>query len=210
MSGEAESAGSLPRPILKTTRFRALLENGIQAREDSILNPSPCSSCSMGCGFIGAECQRTWATAPVRILRKLWGRGPLPDVKNRFCIKFLHCQCKMFMLVPVCIKFMLQKEEKGVEYMLNKQDIEALDAAIRSALVARQEELNMSDEGLGNIAFSYLKAPRGKIQSLFVGQGAPDKRKPQVIKIGELMNLCEAMGLSWTDVIRTGIKNIPK
>lgn len=105
---------------------------------------------------------------------------------------------------------MLQREEKGVENMLNKQDIEALDAAIRASLVARQEELRMTDEALGTVAFGYLKAPRGKVQSLFVGQGDPDRRKPQVIKIGELVNLCEAMGLSWSDVIKAALKQLPK
>lgn len=111
---------------------------------------------------------------------------------------------------PFCIKFMLQREEKGVENMLNKQDIEALDAAIRASLVARQEELRMTDEALGTVAFGYLKAPRGKVQSLFVGQGDPDRRKPQVIKIGELVNLCEAMGLPWADVIKSALKALPR
>lgn len=90
--------------------------------------------------------------------------------------------------------------------MLSNIDMEAADNALRASLVARQEELKLSDEKLGKQAFGYLKAPRGKVQSLFVGQGAPGKRKPQTINIWELMNLCEAMGLSWADEIRKAIK----
>ena len=94
--------------------------------------------------------------------------------------------------------------------MLSKQDMEAVNEAIRAALVARQEELKLSDEKLGKQAFGFMGAPRGKIQSLFVGQGAPGKRKPQIINICELLNLCEAMGLSWQDEIRKALKTLPK
>ena len=94
--------------------------------------------------------------------------------------------------------------------MLSKADMEAADRALRSSLVARQEELRLSDEKLGKQAFGFLKAPRGKVQSLFVGQGMPGKRKPQVINIWELVNLCEAMGLSWPEEIRKAVKQAQK
>lgn len=94
--------------------------------------------------------------------------------------------------------------------MLSSAEMEAADQALRASLVARQEELRLSDEKLGRQAFGYLKAPRGKVQALFVGQGAPGKRKPQTINIWELVNLCEAMGLSWTDEIRKAVKAITK
>lgn len=90
--------------------------------------------------------------------------------------------------------------------MLSNIDMEVADNALRASLVARKEELRLSDEKLGKQAFGYLKAPRGKVQSLFVGQGAPGKRKPQTINIWELINLCEAMGLSWADEIRKATK----
>ena len=90
--------------------------------------------------------------------------------------------------------------------MLSKAEMEAADQALRSALVAKQEELKLSDERLGRQAFGFLKAPRGKVQSLFVGQGKPGKRKPQVINIWELINLCEAMGMIWQDEIRKAKK----
>ncbi len=98
--------------------------------------------------------------------------------------------------------------------MLTKQDMDAVDSAIRAALVARKEELKLSDEKLGKQAFGFLKAPHGKVQSLLVGQGKPTektgKRKPQVIKIGELYNLCEALGLSWQEVQKAAIKAVMK
>jgi hypothetical protein len=117
---------------------------------------------------------------------------------------------KYLYAIPTSINFMLQRREKGVEIMLSKADMEAADKAIRASLVARQEELKLSDEKLGKQAFGFMKAPRGKVQSLFVGQGAPGKRKPQTINIWELLNLCEAMGLSWTDEIRKASKAVQK
>ena len=47
-----------------------------------------------------------------------------------------------------------------------------------------------------------------KIQALFVAQGKGERRKPQIINIAELVNLCEAMGLSWQDEIRTALKAV--
>ena len=94
--------------------------------------------------------------------------------------------------------------------MLSKAEMDAADQAIRAALVARQEDLKLSDARLGKQAFGFMKAPRGKVQSLFVGQGAPGRRKPQTINIWELMNLCEAMGLSWAEEIRKAAKAAQK
>ena len=92
--------------------------------------------------------------------------------------------------------------------MLTKQDMEAVHEAIRLSLLARKGELKLSDEKLGKQAFGFLTAPRGKIQSLFVGQGAPGKRKPQTINICELVNLCEALGLSWRDEIKKALATL--
>lgn len=98
--------------------------------------------------------------------------------------------------------------EEGVELMLTKEDMDMVHDAIRLSLIARKDELKLSDEKLGKQAFGYMAAPRGKIQSLFVGQGAPGKRKPQTINICELVNLCEAMGLSWQDEIRKALRQL--
>ena len=92
--------------------------------------------------------------------------------------------------------------------MLTKQDMEAFHEALRTSLVARQEELKLSDEKLGKQAFGFMAAPRMKIQALFVAQGKGERRKPQIINIAELVNLCEAMGLSWQDEIRTALKAV--
>lgn len=94
--------------------------------------------------------------------------------------------------------------------MLNKEQIDTFNEAIRTALVARKEELKLSDERLGKQAFGYMAAPRMKIQALFVAQGKGERRRPQVINIAELINLCEAMGLVWQDEIRKALRAIPK
>lgn len=108
----------------------------------------------------------------------------------------------------IYIRKEIPPEEKGVELMLTKEDMDMAHDAIRLSLIARKDELKLSDEKLGKQAFGYMAAPRGKIQSLFVGQGAPGKRKPQTINICELVNLCEAMGLSWQDEIRKALRQL--
>ena len=92
--------------------------------------------------------------------------------------------------------------------MLTKDDMTALEAAIRSSLLARKIELSMSDDALGKMAFAFMANPAGKVQALLVGQGAGEKRKPQTLRIGDAMNLCEALGLQWVDVMRQAVKDI--
>lgn len=92
--------------------------------------------------------------------------------------------------------------------MLNKDDMAALEASIRASLLARKKELSMSDEALGKIAFSYMANPTGKVQALLVGQGAGEKRKPQTMRIGDAMNLCESLGVQWAEIFRQAIKEI--
>lgn len=94
--------------------------------------------------------------------------------------------------------------------MLNKDEVAALEAAIRSTLVARKKDLSMSDEAIGQRAFEFMANPQGKVQALLVGQGAGDKRKPQTMRIGDAMNLCEALGLQWADVFRQAAKDVKK
>lgn len=94
--------------------------------------------------------------------------------------------------------------------MLNKEEAEALENAIRSTLITQKSKLLLSDDAVGKIAFSFMKNPRGKVQALLVGQGAGDKRKPQYMKISDIVNLCESLGLNWADVIRGAIKEVKK
>lgn len=92
--------------------------------------------------------------------------------------------------------------------MLNKEEADTLENAIRSTLIAQKNKLLLSDDAVGKIAFHFMKNPRGKVQALLVGQGAGDKRKPQYMKISDIVNLCEALGLQWADVIRAAIKEV--
>ena len=50
--------------------------------------------------------------------------------------------------------------------------------------------------------------PRGKVQALFVGQGAPGKRKPQNMRFCDLITICEAMGLNWQEVGNAAISAV--
>jgi hypothetical protein len=90
--------------------------------------------------------------------------------------------------------------------MLTKNEMEIFDEVIRSTLAARQDELKLSDDALGRIAFGHMGKPLGKIRSILISQGSGKYKKPQQIKVGDLTNLCEALGLSWTDVIRSALK----
>ena len=92
--------------------------------------------------------------------------------------------------------------------MLDKDEAEALETAIRTALIAQKAKLSLSDDAVGKIAFSFMKNPRGKVQALLVGQGAGDKRKPQYMKISDIVNLCESLGLQWVDVVRAAIRGV--
>lgn len=89
-----------------------------------------------------------------------------------------------------------------------KEELELFDAALRRKLHAQQEKLKLSDRALGKMAFPYMANPIGKVQALFVGQGAGENRKPQMIKTSELINLCEALGLPWRDVIKGAISEV--
>ena len=47
--------------------------------------------------------------------------------------------------------------------MLTKDDMTALEAAIRSSLLARKKELSMSDDALGKMAFAFMANPRFRL-----------------------------------------------
>lgn len=94
--------------------------------------------------------------------------------------------------------------------MLNKEEMAELEDAVRSALVARKKELSMSDDSVGKMAFPFMANPLGKVQALLVGQGSGEKRKPQQMKLGDLLNLCESLGLPWRDVIKSAVEAVKK
>ena len=67
----------------------------------------------------------------------------------------------------------------------------------------------MSDAELGLRAFPYMSNPQGKVQALLVGQGAGERRKPQTFHLGELFNLCEALGITkWASLLRDARKQV--
>lgn len=97
--------------------------------------------------------------------------------------------------------------------MLTKSDMAVVDWAIRETLLARKKAMNFTYRGLGKVAFGFLGAPHGKVQAMLAGQGKTGDsgfRQPQVIGIGELYNLCEAMGLSWNEVLSDAFKKVKR
>jgi hypothetical protein len=90
--------------------------------------------------------------------------------------------------------------------MLTKNEMDVFDEAIRSALAARQKELRLSDDALGRMAFGFLGKPLGKVRSILIFQGSGDYKKPQNIRAADLTNLCEALGLSWVDIMKDALK----
>lgn len=93
--------------------------------------------------------------------------------------------------------------------MFSKLEMDEWEDIIRQRLVARKKELGLSDVELGKIAFGDVaKFPKSKISCLLVGQGAGNERKPQNIRAADLMNLCEALRLSWYDVMNEAHKQV--
>lgn len=93
--------------------------------------------------------------------------------------------------------------------MFTKQEMDAWDEQVRLQLVARKKELGMSDAELGQLAFTDVaKAPKSKVQYVLTGQGSGDARKPQNLRAADLLNLCEALRLSWYDIIEQARKAI--
>lgn len=92
--------------------------------------------------------------------------------------------------------------------MLMKEDMDVFEQSIREILIAQKERLGFSDEKLGKAAFPFMPYPRGKVQALLVGQGAPGKRKPQNMRFSDVITMCDALGLSWVDVGREALKAV--
>lgn len=88
--------------------------------------------------------------------------------------------------------------------MLNKDDMDKVEACILNALIAKQDAIGTTDKALGEQAFPWITSPIMKIQR-FKGKGG---QKPQQMRLTDLMNLCEALGLSWIDVSREALKTV--
>lgn len=92
--------------------------------------------------------------------------------------------------------------------MLTKEEMDIFEEHVRKAIEAQQEKIGLSDEAVGKIAFSFVPYPRMKIQRIKRGQGKSGQRVPQQLRWADMMNLCEAVGLSWVDVGREALKAV--
>lgn len=90
------------------------------------------------------------------------------------------------------------------------EEMDAFEEAIRLILKRRQAELKMSDDTVGKIAFGFMGGQRTKVQALLVGQGAGKYRKPQRMRLSDLMNLGEALGLKLNDIVKEAQDAIKK
>lgn len=87
-------------------------------------------------------------------------------------------------------------------------EMDEFDSAVRAVLKAQQEKLNLTDDAVGKIAFGFMGGRRTKVQAIFVGQGADKYRKHQKLRLTDVMNLSEALGLNFQDVMRQAQKRI--
>lgn len=87
-------------------------------------------------------------------------------------------------------------------------EMDEFDGAIRAVLKAQQTKLNLTDDAVGKIAFGFMGGRRTKVQAIFVGQGADKYRKLQKLRLTDVMNLSEALGLSFQDVMRQALKQV--
>ena len=85
-------------------------------------------------------------------------------------------------------------------------EMDKFDNAIRSVLKAQQDMLNLTDEALGKIAFGFMSGKRTKVQAIFVGQGADKYRKLQKLRLTDVINLSEALGLTLQETLRRAQK----
>ena len=97
--------------------------------------------------------------------------------------------------------------EKGVVYMLNEIGMAAFEESVRSQIESERSSRNMTEAALGKLAFPHVADARRKVQSIRKGQGSGENRKPQQLRGTDILNLCEAVGLSWKKVFDLAIKH---
>lgn len=91
---------------------------------------------------------------------------------------------------------------------ISPAEMDEFDDAVRAVLRAQQVKLNLTDDAVGKIAFNSLRGRRTKVQAIFVGQGAGRYRRLQKLRLTDVMNLSEALGLSFQDVVREALKHV--
>ncbi len=102
---------------------------------------------------------------------------------------------------------MLDEGKTGESLMFTSlAEMDAFDDVVREILKAQQVKLNLTDDAVGKIAFGFMGGRRTKVQAIFVGQGADKYRKLQKLRLTDVMNLSEALGLSFPEVMRQAQK----
>lgn len=96
--------------------------------------------------------------------------------------------------------------EKGVLQVLNEIGMTVFENTVRRTLEERRSQLNMTEQALGVLAFPHVADSRRKVQSIRKGQGSGPNRKPQQLRGTDILNMCEALGLSWKDVLAKGLE----
>ena len=91
---------------------------------------------------------------------------------------------------------------KGDMQVLNETGMAAFEESIRKALEERRKVIGMTEQALGSLAFPHVADSRRKVQSIRKGQGSGENRKPQQIRMTDVMNLLAALGLPWEKVIK--------
>lgn len=86
--------------------------------------------------------------------------------------------------------------------MLTKDDMDRVDACILKSFVEKQDAIGTTDKALGEQAFSWNSSPIMKIQAI-KGKGG---KKPQQLRFTDIVNICEALGLSWAEICRDALK----
>ncbi len=87
--------------------------------------------------------------------------------------------------------------------MLNKDDMDMVEACILRLLVEKQEAIGTTDKALGDQAFAWVKYPNMKIQAIKEKKGGKTR---QQLRFTDIVNLCEALSLSWQEVCRESLK----
>ena len=90
--------------------------------------------------------------------------------------------------------------------VLNEKGMVIFEDTIRNTLEERRFQLNMTEQALGVLAFPHVIDSRRKVQSIRKGQGSGENRKPQQLRGTDILNMCEALGLSWKEVISKGLE----
>lgn len=93
--------------------------------------------------------------------------------------------------------------------MFNNEEADCFENAIRQVLKERKKELNFTDAQIGELAFkNSAKFPLSKVQDFMHRDTIKSSRKPQNMRLSDVLNVCEALRLSWYDVIENARKKI--